>query len=77
MSQTKTSSQAANLTGSLNCPRCKNPIRFPIQALLQVRSLTCTHCGLELEIDLKQSGLALQELRKFTTSLEETQAKPS
>lgn len=77
MSQTNPYSQASNLTGSVNCPRCKNPIRFPIQALLQVRSLTCTHCDLELEIDLKQSGLALQELRKFTNSLEENQAKPT
>jgi len=57
--------QQRNLDGRINCPRCKNPIHFPVQALLQVKSLTCTNCGLELEIDVQKSGLALQELGKW------------
>jgi len=75
MNKTSSAGPAANLDGRINCPRCKNPIHFPVQALLQVKSLTCTNCGLELEIDVQKSGLALQELRKLASSLEESQAK--
>jgi hypothetical protein len=71
MINTTSTGQTVNLQSSINCPGCGHPIYFPIQALLQAKSLTCTNCFLELEIDLQKSGPALQGLRKLASSLEE------
>jgi hypothetical protein len=60
--------------GGFPCPRCKNPIRFPFQALLSAGpqpSITCPCCGLELWIDLQRSAAALQDLRRYAEGLDD------
>ena len=67
--------QPSSQVGGFPCPRCKNLIRFPFQALLQQPSIICTHCGLELQIDPERSAAALQELHKYTAGLADAQSK--
>lgn len=46
-------------------------IRFPFQALLMQRSITCSQCGLELQIDLGCSEAVLENLRRYVNGLED------
>ena len=62
--------QPAHLLGSIPCPRCRNLIRFPFQALLLLPALVCEQCGLELEIDHQRSAGALEELRRYAAGLD-------
>jgi len=65
--------QNSSQLGGFPCPRCKNMIQFPLQALLQQSSIFCSHCGLELEIDVDHSSAALADLRRYSTGLDEAQ----
>jgi len=57
--------QTFNQISGFPCPRCKNMLRFPLQALLLQQSIFCSQCGLELVIDLEHSAPALDELQRY------------
>jgi len=59
--------------GGFPCPRCKQPIRFPLGALLTQASIFCASCGLELQIDSQHSAVALDALRRYASGMNEAQ----
>jgi transcription elongation factor Elf1 len=63
--------QTSNQTGGFLCPRCKNPIRFPLGALLTQPSIFCSSCGLELQIDPQGSATALDALRRYAAGMDD------
>ncbi len=48
----------------IDCPRCGKFIQISISELLTVHSIRCPHCLLQLIINRKESGNALEALRK-------------
>lgn len=64
-----TQNQPAHLVGGFLCPCCRNRIQFPFQALLLLPSITCPHCGLELQIDAVRSASVLEDLRRYIAGL--------
>jgi hypothetical protein len=63
--------QPSHQLGGFPCPRCKNLIQFPFQALLTLPSITCTQCGLVLQLDLQRSAAALEELRRYVAGIDD------
>lgn len=61
----------SNQAGGFLCPRCNNPIHFPLEALLTQPSIFCPGCGLELQIDPKGSAAALDALRRYADGMDE------
>jgi len=73
MNAASTQGQAPSQAGGFPCPRCKQPIYFPLGALLTQRSIFCVACGLELEIDPQGSATALDALRHYASGMDEAQ----
>lgn len=48
----------------IDCPRCGKFIQISIAELLTAHNVRCPHCQLQLIIDRKQSGSALEALQK-------------
>lgn len=73
MNSASTQGQASHQAGGFPCPRCKQPIRFPLGALLTQPSIFCASCGLELQIDPQGSSTALDALRRYASGMNEAQ----
>lgn len=56
--------QQPNREPGIKCPRCGAFIRTSVEELLMARSLWCTECRLELKLDRRASGQALNALQK-------------
>lgn len=58
------SPKPAERTPGIDCPQCGKFIQITIAELLTAHSVRCPHCRLQLVIDRKQSGNALEALQK-------------
>jgi hypothetical protein len=71
MNPASTQGQTSNQAGGFPCPRCKQPVHFPLSALLTRPSIFCPSCGLELAIDSQGSAAALEALRRYTAGMDD------
>jgi len=51
--------------GQIPCPDCAQPLALPIEAVLAGRPIICAGCGLELQVNAKQSASALAALGRW------------
>lgn len=49
---------------------CGEKILIPLEAILDRRGATCWNCNARLEVDVEQSGPALQALRELTEKIQ-------
>ena len=56
---------AANRQSGMPCPQCHGFIPTNMEQIARKHIIECPHCGLRLNINRPENGLALETLEKF------------
>jgi DNA-directed RNA polymerase subunit RPC12/RpoP len=62
-----------NQAPGLACPQCGFRIQVAINDLLNNRSIRCSSCGLELDVDREKSRAALNALENLSKGIKEVE----